>query len=73
MAMILSFLSSSFVGDSGVRGCKRRTQKRAFTLSGLDDVENYGLVTEADNSLPIDIHNQVFQLVRKPSIQRVSI
>ncbi|KAH0877849.1 hypothetical protein HID58_065243 [Brassica napus] len=37
----------------------------AFTLFGLDDVENYGLVSEADNSLPLDIHNQVFQLVEK--------
>ncbi|KFK44019.1 hypothetical protein AALP_AA1G204500 [Arabis alpina] len=37
----------------------------AFTLFGLDDAENYGLVTEADNSLPLDIHNQVFQLVEK--------
>lgn len=64
-----------------------------FTLFGLDDVENYGLVSgdhyylpclvdfseicvvdfdwllvqvsEADNSLPLDIHNQVFQLVEK--------
>ncbi|KAH0913004.1 hypothetical protein HID58_036325 [Brassica napus] len=37
----------------------------AFTLFGLDEVENYGLVSEADNSLPLDIHNQVFQLVEK--------
>ncbi|KAL0855215.1 hypothetical protein Bca101_060367 [Brassica carinata] len=37
----------------------------AFTPFGLDDVENYGLVSEADNSLPLDIHNQVFQLVEK--------
>ncbi|CAH2036957.1 unnamed protein product, partial [Thlaspi arvense] len=37
----------------------------AFSFFGLDDVENYGLVSEADNSLPLDIHNQVFQLVEK--------
>ncbi|CAA7043906.1 unnamed protein product, partial [Microthlaspi erraticum] len=37
----------------------------AFTLFGLDEVESYGLLSEADNSLPMDIHNQAFQLVEK--------
>ncbi|XP_056846493.1 glutamate-1-semialdehyde 2,1-aminomutase 2, chloroplastic-like [Raphanus sativus] len=40
-------------------------KKKSFTLQKSKEAFNAAKVSEADNSLPLDIHNQVFQLVEK--------